>query len=334
MNLSDRHHDDLTVIKGIGPARQRWFNETLGVRTFQDLAELSANQIESRLKADNQIASRETIEAWIAEARDRAAAAKPTEQPNAGPGRIEAEMPANDEVEESDDDIAGQSAIRKDGWKPLASFVIEFQERPGEDQAIEYRTSVHHMEADTSKEWPGIERDLHCQWMLDQIGDRIGKEPDSEERPLQEATAERLTVATSPVEVRIAQVHAYQPPQADTPVGSGEAGQSFEGYLRGNQPFALEIIFDLEGESAADLTAQQPVYIIRSYVQDQFTGDSTHLSDAEPGNLVKGELRYAAKLPRATLPPGEYRLFAFVNLQAASVRPDFVTFPVVNLTGS
>lgn len=334
MNSSDQDHDELTLIKGIGPARQRWFNESLGVRTFQDLAELSADELESRLKADKQIASRETIEAWIAEAQDRATAAKPAPQQNAASDETGAEKTVNDDVDAGDDDGKRRSATRRDGWKPLASFVIEFQERPGEDQAIEYRTSVHHMEADTSKEWPGIERDLHCQWMLDQIGDRIGKEPESKEQPLQEATAERLTVATSPVEVRIAHVHAYQPPQADTPVGSGEAGQSFEGYLRGDQPFALEIIFDLEGESAVDLTAQQPVYIIRSYVQDQFTGESTHLSDAEPGNLVKGELRYAAKLPRATLPPGEYRLFAFVNLQAASVRPDFVTFPVVNLTRS
>lgn len=336
MSLSDQDYDDLTTIKGIGPARQKWFYETLGVRTFRDLAERSVGEIESRLKAEKQIASRESIEAWIAEAQDRVAVSE----------QKKAEKPVNDDIEEDrspskttvseagDDNGSERSATRSDGWKPFASFVIEFQERSGEDQATEYRTSVHHMEADSSKEWPGIERDQYCQWMLDQLGDRISKKPDLEEQPAEEAPEKRIPVVTSQVEVRIDQVRAYQPLRADTPVGGGQAGQSFEGHLRGDQAFALEIIFDLEGETAADLAAQQPSFTIRSYVQDQFTGESTHLGDAEPGNLVKGELRYTAKLPHATLTAGEYRLFAFVNLQAAGVRPDFVTFPLVNVTRS
>ena len=80
MNLSDNSLDDLTMIKGIGPARQRWLKESLDVRTFGDLAALSADEIESRLKADRQIASRETIEAWIAQAdRHTARAAQKSE---------------------------------------------------------------------------------------------------------------------------------------------------------------------------------------------------------------------------------------------------------------
>ena len=331
----------MTEIKGIGPARQRWFNASLGVFTFRDLAALSADEIESRLRADKQIASRRTIELWITEALNRAATAKPSAHQTAAPENADAEQQVNDTIEENasptqpvnseDDDGKGRPATRNNGWKPFASFVIEFQERPNENNAVEYRTSVHHMEADSSKEWPGIERDKHCQWMLDQIGDRISNEPVIEEPSAQEGLVEPVPVARSPVRVEIAQVRAYQPPQADNPVVTGQAGQSFEGYLKGNQPFALEIRFNLVGEASADLTAQQAVYRVRSYVQDQFTGESTQLGEAEPSRLVKGELSYAAKLREVVLQPGKYRLFAFVNLQAASVRPDFVTFPEVNV---
>ena len=65
-----------SIIKGIGPARQRWLKESLDVHTFRDLATLSVGETKSRLKADKQIASRETIEVWIAEADRRAAKAK------------------------------------------------------------------------------------------------------------------------------------------------------------------------------------------------------------------------------------------------------------------
>ena len=69
--------------------------------------------------------------------------------------------------------------------KLSASFVIEFQERSSEDRAVEFRTAVHHMEADTSRDWPGIEREKHCQRMLEQSGNRISKQSSVEEKPAQ-----------------------------------------------------------------------------------------------------------------------------------------------------
>ncbi|MCK4471724.1 MAG: hypothetical protein KAW49_08045, partial [Anaerolineae bacterium] len=73
MNSSYREDEDLTVIKGIGPARQQWLRESFNVRTYGDLAVLSADEIESRLKAEGRIASRSEIEQWIARAQELAA---------------------------------------------------------------------------------------------------------------------------------------------------------------------------------------------------------------------------------------------------------------------
>lgn len=340
MKLSDRAHDDLTVIKGIGPARQRWLEESLAVRTFEDLAALSVDEIESRLKADKQIASRETIEAWIAQAQERAAIARHAQQPTWAAETKEAEEQVKDSAEgnetssqpvkseEGNDGGKGQSPTGRDGWKPFASFVVEFQERTVEGQAIEYRTTAHHMESDTGTNWPGIEREQHCNWMLEQLGDRISREPVKVEHPPQEEPpAQPVPVARLPMRVEITQIRTFQPPQADNPVGSGKPDLPFEGHIKGNEPFALEILFDLVGEAAADLSEEQAIFRARAYVQDQTTGASTHLGDAEPGNLVKGELAYAATLSELTLPPGTYRLFALLTLQAVSVRPDFVTLP-------
>lgn len=334
MNPSNRDYDDLKkMIKGIGPARERWLRESLGVRTFGDLAALTVDEIESRLKADKQIASRETIESWIAQARDLAAVAERTEKPTATEEQVketteENEIPSQpaEPVSEGDDGEKELPTTQKDGWKPFASFIVEFQERTLEGQPVEYRTTVHHMEADTGTNWPGIERDKHCHWMVDQLGAKISEQP-AEELPVQPPEAEPIPAARSLVSVAITQIQAFQPPQVENIVGTGKANQPFEGTLKGNQPFAIEIGFDLLGEAAADLSKEKPVFIARFNVQDQSTGESTHLGDAEPGSLVNGELAYTAMLSEVTLPPGTYRLFAQVTLQATSVRPDFVVWP-------
>ena len=340
MSSSDKKYDDLTVIKGIGPARQRWLRESLNIVTFADLAALSVDEIESRLKADKQIASQNKIKAWIAQAREyAAAAAERAAQPTFAGTDAQAKKQANTLAEanesspqtadsaKNDDGKEANTTTRKDGWKPFASFVVEFQQRTVEGQAIEYRTTAHHMEADTGANWPGIEREQHCLWMIEQVGDRIGPEPEEEERLAQERAAEPVPAARSPVKVEITQIQVFQPPQAENPVGSGQDDQPFEGLIKGNEPFALEIHFNLGGEAAAELTSKPAVCNASVYVQNQSTRESAHLGDADPGTLKKGKLAYTATLPEVALTPGTYRLLAFVTLQAASVEPDFVTLP-------
>jgi hypothetical protein len=70
MNTSNKKRDDLTEINGIGPVRQEWLRESLDVYTFRDLAVLSVDEIESRLKTEGKIISRSEIEAWIDQAQE------------------------------------------------------------------------------------------------------------------------------------------------------------------------------------------------------------------------------------------------------------------------
>lgn len=132
-------YDDLTTIKGIGPARQQWLRETFGIVSYADLAGLSADAIYERLK-EGQIASPTVIDSWIRQAQALAAAPAPRPQP------------VNEQPE----------------WKPVASFVVEFQQH---EETGTLRTSVHHVEADRTHHWPGVQQAALCQWMTAQLGD-------------------------------------------------------------------------------------------------------------------------------------------------------------------
>ncbi len=61
--------DDLTVIKGIGPAMQEKLRAE-GIHSFRDLAAADADALTARLKAVQVVISRTRVEEWIKTARD------------------------------------------------------------------------------------------------------------------------------------------------------------------------------------------------------------------------------------------------------------------------
>ena len=65
MNTNKKKYDDLTEIKGIGLHRQKWLKKSFGVCTFSDLAALTVDEIETRLKTEGGGVGRKTIEVWI-----------------------------------------------------------------------------------------------------------------------------------------------------------------------------------------------------------------------------------------------------------------------------
>ena len=340
MDSSEKGFDDLTAISGIGPARQTFLRKSLGVHTYGDLAALSVEKIESQFRGNNQVVSRKAIENWIMEAQNLAAAKGEAKSSDAPPeAKEEKQTPdssaAKEIVAPLDTDNSEEQkkpTPDKEGWKPFASFVVELQERVIPGKPTEYRTTVHHMEEDTGASWPGIEREKHAQWMLEQVSDRVSTRPESDEeaqppQPAQLSVPEPVPEIKTPVKVEISQIRVLQPPKTATPAGSGKAGHAFEGSIKSRESFALEVDFDLKGESAADLTREAHVYRAQAYVQDTSTGANIQLGNTPPGTLKRDTLTYTATLPEVTLPPGVYRLFAVATLQAARTIPDFVTLP-------
>jgi hypothetical protein len=148
--------DQLSEIPGIGSARARWLEATFGVRSFRDLAALSADEIERKLKEEGrQAVAAAMIESWISEAESRVhERPKPvvmdSQKRNRGNG-------AEDETTQ---------------WTPAASFVVEFQSRTADGAEKPWRTAVHYLEEDRNEVWVGIDCEQLCRWMTRQLGPR------------------------------------------------------------------------------------------------------------------------------------------------------------------
>lgn len=295
MEASEKAHDDLTEIRGIGSTRQQWLRESFDIHTYQDLAALSVDEIESRLRVDGQIPSRKAIETWVIQAQELA---------NPVIGR-EVSPPA-----------------KQNGWKPFASFVVEFQNRAGGPPTREYRTAVHYMEEDVGTYWSGIENGRLCQWMLDQIRDKMALEP---EKPvLRPAQLPEPSPAETPrSNVKIGQVRLFQPPKSESPQII-DAGRSFQGMMKSGEPFAVEVDFELSGPAAAEITRQKIKYDVKSYAYDRVKNVRVDLSASGANTFEEGKVTYTFALPKATLGHGDYRLWILVTPQTKLALPDFV----------
>jgi len=135
-------YDDLTRIKGIGEITQQWLRETFGVYTFRDLANVSPEKIENRLKAEGKITARSKIEEWLEQAKQLA------------DEEGEPEAPTSDE---------------QPGRRAVSTFVVIFEERQSAGQT-QYKTKAHHMEADKTEAWPGLVPEDLTQWIIAQLG--------------------------------------------------------------------------------------------------------------------------------------------------------------------
>lgn len=313
MKSSEKDYDDLTAITGIGPARQRWLRESLLVRTYLDLANLSVDEIESRLKADGQIQSRNAIEVWLAQSQELAAR---TGQMSATEHKV------------ADVNTAGEanSAAREDGWKPFASFVVEFQVREIPGQPKERRTAVHHMEKDTGTYWPSIESRSLCQWMLSQIPGELRSDL-KEDEWIEQGLAETIPGKEPSASVSIGQLRVFQPPEAELPAHTIRAGRPFQGVIKGDEPFTLEVDFELIGPLASDAAGKQIACNAQSYAYSKASRTTMHLGNSETESFIEGKLDYTFTLPQVTVPQGDYRLWVLVTPEGALATPDFVELP-------
>ncbi len=128
------------------------------------------------MKAEGQIISQSRVESWIKQAQQFV-------------------------------DNAGEKlplTVREDGWKPFAAFVVEFQTHQTADDTVEWRTKVHHMEADQTKMWAGVEHDELCAWMIQHLGVEAEQLPAAAE--LSEPQPEVFSPAMEPIPQLIATI--------------------------------------------------------------------------------------------------------------------------------
>jgi len=320
MDTQPKNHDDLTQITGIGEARQLRLQQSLGVQTFQDLAELPAAEIQADLKAGGLSASRNTIKSWQAEARQHISSTKQTTQTLVKP-----------EVHEK------RSILAHEGqWETAAAFIVEFQDYCRAGKKETQRTKIHHVQSGKEKVWSSTEGQELMHWMLSQ--------PEGKPQPVPTAkTINRATpgaATTSPakqdqvgvsVNLPVTQVKAYQPLTTSTPIIVDQTCQLFPRGLRGDEPFALEASFEFE--DALQLANHKPPvqFEVGFSVDNRSTGANIHLGTTKPKELEKAQASYAARLDELVLPPGIYRLQVLVTMLTTPRMLSFLEIPLLQV---
>jgi len=165
--------------------------------------------------------------------------------------------------------------------------------------------------------------------MLEQAGEEDWSESlkPSIPEPTPNEPGKKQPSPEKPVKVKITQIRLFQPPQAETPVGSSEAGQPFPEPIRAGESFALEVSFSLSGEAAASIASEDVTYLVRIIAFERNAKTKKHLGDTIPEALAERILDYSVKIPEVTLETGSYQLGVLVRVQAKNTIPDFIEVP-------
>lgn len=280
MNTRTKKYDDLTVINGVGPARQEWLISKFGIRTFHDLAAISPDEILAQLKVDGLFTSRGEVEKWVAKAAAFAEA-----EPRCPPGE----------------------------WAPFASFVVEFQARPGKDGAEEYCTAVQHMESEIEQKWQGIETGELCRWMRERAEPRLA----AESKPPEQLPASPAHLPKVPhLSLAVRQVQIIQPPQAAEPAAESAEGQMFQSFITAGVPFALRVKLSVSGLNGINLQEHSLTGSVKVYVREHPFGEQQILGEAVPFSPGVGKGSYQAGIADISLPAAIYTFKILARLEA------------------
>lgn len=306
--------DDLTRIKGIGATRQAWLRQALQIRTYGDLAALTAEQIAAKLKSEGRSATRAEIEQWLSAAQ--ALASTPDQHDTLAQLATAVLTPTGSDT-----------ALQPEEWQRFASFTVEYRKQIAPDQNIAYETAAYDLDAGVRRLWPGIEGKAPCAWILDQINDK-------EKRP---PTAETVVAPTAPIATKapplalhITQVGIFQPPSAILPVLIAEPARVSKGILSSAIPFVMEVTFQL-AEPLAHGIEQQPGYIVQVFARDLVRHTHIALGATAPAALIAGQARYTARLPEAFLAADLYHVQVLVAIQNTRPSVAYLEVPVLQV---
>jgi hypothetical protein len=327
---SERRHDDLSAIKGIGEATERSLNEALGVRTYDDLADCSVDAIEAALKSSGRNTSRNQIEEWLVQARELAGVPARSARHEKRSG--------HEQRASEPEPVLGEAS-----WEPLATFVVEFQSRTDANGIEERRTACQQHETAKEETWPGIDCERTCEWMLAQIEER--REPMLDqtaviERPgpassasaaAEESSVDVVATGSPPVTVEVTQVRAFQPLDSETPRAVATAGENFSGVVARDEPVSFEVAFRIAGPSASEIAGSYSGFTAEVFAINRRNANRERISAPEPGSITVNDSSYTMVLPESTLPSGMYRLECIAILEGAHPAKGYLEVPFLRV---
>jgi hypothetical protein len=230
----------------------------------------------------------------------------------------------NDTVEEEDTPftIPSDSDV---AWDSIATFTIDFQARAIAGRT-EHQITAYHQQGNQQATWTGIATDALQDWMQNQLN-QVVQSSSTVETPAIEDIQVKI-----PATLEITQLRTFQPPLAETPVSMNSSNQLLSGFVRSDEPFALEVAFRLVKLSETTLLSEQLTCLAQFYARNLKTGLITHLGDTQSENFsAREELFHSVKLTEASLQPGLYRLQVLARLEGVPVTPGYLEIPVLQV---
>jgi hypothetical protein len=322
MKTSVYNSDDLTQIKGIGPARQKWLHDVLGVYMFRELAALSVDRVEKALKTSNKIASHGEVEYWIAEARELAAQKE--------------NLPSPQELKY--EAMVEKGAVQKleTGWRDAGMFIVKHQARRMDRGDVETRILAQSINVAPNGTWQDdlgkptlIEGEHLYNWMLEQIGT-----PNAQHQLESMSRLEPVVgVPEDPLSVRlvITQVSAMNESGAEISFPIEHSFPGLQEMLKVGPQFKLSTEFTLRGDNAYKITRGDGEYCTRYYAKNHATGERQHLGDSDWKPLLAGQLNYRSVLDNVTLTSGSYRLRVITTLRGNQPLLSFLELPLIQV---
>jgi hypothetical protein len=219
--------------------------------------------------------------------------------------------------------------VPEDEWLQTDVFIVLREALEIEGQVEDERYLAEHIEAEDGN-WMDnvtgktelVERSEFACWMADRIRKKVQlsepeRETDAEIQPLATATLGRPAA-----EIEVTDIRAFQPPQARTPVWNSRGSKPVQGYIKGDESFALQVCLDLVGADRALVASKRRAYHVQLYARPLAPSAGTiHLGSTQVRHLVDGQFSYQAELSDAALPPGLYGLRVLAHVRG---RPPIV----------
>jgi hypothetical protein len=288
--------DDLTTVTKVRPAVADWLQDTLGVRTFAELANLSADAIRKAAETSQRRLSR--VQLRIRVPAMELARKTNSKSPRKEPSMAEPRRPAKPQKASAE-------------WQEFASFIVYFerQMKGGVEQqrtTVEQRTAIHHLETSEQSQWPGLAAQQACEWMIRKLPaqDQPGAEPETPDQagpPGATSDHDRRVVFGT-----IDRIRFFQPPHHQVPQDLQVDETPMTAYLAASTRVTFEAAFTLRRVASAEAAG-----LVRCQVEfrakDLRTSTVTLLG-VIPVRVEAEQNDAVARLTAVGLPEGNYSL--------------------------
>jgi hypothetical protein len=310
-NYSANHNgiepDNLIRIRGIGAIKKKWLN-ALGIRTIQDLAGASPEDLDAQLRKAGHSIPRNEIDDWIVQAQNHAIAPSVN---NADP-LLKGTAPENTERSQAANlasDPANSASDLDDQWQTTASFAIHIQMRQVNEQA-EQRTRICHSETNRVETFSGLALDQLQPWILADLS--------TTEADVADGSALEDVVVPASVKMKITQLRIFPTPRNKPAIVLDPSNRLLSDPIRTGESLAMEVVFQVDHLAGSEHPKQKLSYHTACFARHLVSGETTCLAERVIHVFTNGTPSYSALLPDITLPqPGAYRLKLVVTLQHA-----------------